>query len=162
MRFTSLRSNLKMNLKMKQVWKVILSFLQGRPFLDDLFTSAAYRSVKVEIDTPQQMTLEQTFNLFRPFGRIHSINFSDSKTEKFALVTYGSRRSAVSAKNCLHQAFVHDDRPTLNADRVTKDGYHSITVRPEAILKNHAIWSWIAGHPRVMVFSFCFTSLGSS
>ncbi len=77
--------------------------LQGEPWFEDLITLRPSPKLRIEHTGGTNVTLlqEDVFKLFRPYGKILQLTCE----KNVAFVTYVSKKSAISARNCLHNMY---------------------------------------------------------
>lgn len=87
--------------------------------MEDLM--ARYPSLKLRVEFQgADLTIEQIYNQFRPFGRIFDVtlpNPASKELPRFAIVQYIRVRSATSARNCLHGLNVDGTRLNILYER---------------------------------------------
>ncbi|KAJ3325473.1 mitochondrial escape protein 2 [Boothiomyces sp. JEL0866] len=78
--------------------------VKGTPWVEDLVSRKPSTRLHVEFHGPD-LTVESLFREFRGFGRIVDITLQPSSSKdlpRFASVEFLSKRSATSARNCIH------------------------------------------------------------
>ena len=124
--------------------------VQGRPWLEDLYRLPKGR-LKVEFvptgdgEPPGELSQESLYSLFRQFGKIADIVSQppDSRVvPRYAYVDFVLVRDAIMARNCMH-GFVLKEEGSKNPTR--------LRLSYEQRVKPHHIWSWISGHPRIVI-----------
>ncbi|KAJ3271571.1 mitochondrial escape protein 2 [Terramyces sp. JEL0728] len=78
--------------------------VKGTPWVEDLVSRKPSTRLHVEFHGPD-LTVESLFREFRGFGRIVDITLQPSSSKdlpKYASVEFLSKRSATSARNCIH------------------------------------------------------------
>lgn len=132
--------------------KVTARLVIGKPWVEDLFRFPS-RRLMVEFLAPQpgvepaEISQEQLYSLFRPYGRLSEIikQASDSKvTPRFAYLDFSYPRKAVMAKNCLHGYTVPPN---------AGGGGHGTVLRITYSKKERAGWikDWMFNHPRIVI-----------
>ncbi|EGS24034.1 NONE-like protein [Thermochaetoides thermophila DSM 1495] len=126
------------------------SLVQGRPWLEDLYRLPKGR-LKVEFiptgdgEPPGELSQESLYNLFRRYGKIADIVSQppDSKVvPRYAYVDFVLVRDAIMARNCMH-GFVLKEEGSKNPTR--------LRLSYEQRVKPHHFWSWISGHPKIVI-----------
>jgi hypothetical protein len=127
--------------------------VKGRPWVEDLMRLPASR-LRVEFvsgeagsDEAVEMSQEQLFQFFRPYGKLGDIVVQppDSKVlPKFAYLDYSSIRKAIMARNCMHGYLVSE------AEGGGKKGT-ILRLKYEQKMKPRYIRDWIFGHPRIII-----------
>lgn len=132
--------------------RVKARLVRGTPWLEDL---ARYPTNLVRVEfvppeagqTPQELSEESLYTLFRKFGRISDIipQPTDSKeSPRFAQVQFPLMRDAIMARNCMHGFIVGE---TLGGGKTgTK-----LRMSYQKKLKAHSIWNWLTNHPRIVI-----------
>jgi hypothetical protein len=93
-------------------------FVQGEPFVEDLIRREPGAKLKLQFVGGKPLTQEQIFKMFRPYGQMKDIIFSDTGEVK---VWYKNIASATAAKNCLHGRRIGDMSLVVHYD--TKDKF---------------------------------------
>lgn len=78
--------------------------VMGTPFIEDLLMKRP--TIKIGVDLPIEMSQEQLFEIFRPYGRMSRI-ILDEKLKK-AEILYWKKSSSIAARNCLHNSSLSD------------------------------------------------------
>ncbi|CAM1504163.1 Fc.00g017540.m01.CDS01 [Cosmosporella sp. VM-42] len=132
--------------------RVTARLVQGTPWLEDLYR---YPTSLLKIEfvppepgvTPQELSEETIYNLFRKYGKIADIipQPADSKaTPRYALLGYPSMRDAIMARNCMHGFVVGESQGGgLSGTR--------LRLSYEKRVKAHSIWNWLTNHPRIVL-----------
>ncbi|KAJ1958326.1 mitochondrial escape protein 2, partial [Linderina pennispora] len=90
--------------------------VMGTPFNEDIVRLLPSKKVKVEF-SGKDLSVEDLFREFRPFGRILDIEqqpSSNKDTPRWANVHFQRLRSATSARNCIHGDTVGDTKLSLS------------------------------------------------
>jgi RNA recognition motif. (a.k.a. RRM, RBD, or RNP domain) len=72
--------------------------------MEDIVSRYPSLKLKVEFQGPD-LTIEQLYNNFRPYGRIFDISIlspASKELPRYAMIQFTRMRSATSARNCLH------------------------------------------------------------
>ncbi|KAJ1942932.1 mitochondrial escape protein 2, partial [Linderina macrospora] len=88
----------------------------GTPFNEDIVRLLPSKKVKIEF-SGKDLSVEDLFREFRPFGRILDIEqqpSSNKDTPRWASVHFQRLRSATSARNCVHGDTVGDTKLSLS------------------------------------------------
>lgn len=126
--------------------------VRGSPWLEDLYRFPS-SLVKVEYvpaepaATPEELSEEDLFSLFRRFGKIAQIlpQPTDSKVSpRYAQLVFPSMRDAIMARNCMHGLAV--DEALAGHKQGTR-----LRLSYEARVKPHSIWNWLTNHPRIVI-----------
>lgn len=126
--------------------------VRGRPWVEDLYRLPTQR-LRVEFlppkpgDEPAELTQEQLYEFFRPYGKLSDITPqpSDSKVvPKFAYLDFAQRRRAIMARNCMHGYVVREAEGGGKAGTLLKLTY-------EKKAKAHWIRDWLLNHPRIVI-----------
>ena len=127
--------------------------VRGRPWLEDLRRLPSAR-LKVEFTSPApgaaepaELSQEQLYALFRPYGRLTEITTmpADSKVlPKYALLDFIGPRRAIMAKNCMHGFVVGAASGGGNGGTLLR-----LTYTPKVKVK----WlrDWLFNHPRIVI-----------
>ncbi|ODQ53197.1 hypothetical protein SAICODRAFT_92276 [Saitoella complicata NRRL Y-17804] len=115
--------------------------VRGKPWLEDLAMRYPSRRLRVEFEGAADLPQEKLYELFRRYGRLVDIVPASPKdSPRVAQLVFGTRRSAIAAKNCLHGMEVGGIKM-----RITYERTHSWA---------RALWDWIVNHPRVTIPAF--------
>lgn len=126
--------------------------VQGVPWLEDLYRFPKSR-LRVEFVPKEpgseavELPQETLYSLFRRYGKIAEITpqSADSKVlPKFAYVDFVLVRDAIMARNTMHNFVVPEVEGGGKAGTKIRMSY-------EQKVKAHHIWSWITGHPRIVI-----------
>lgn len=132
--------------------RVSAGLVRGRPWVEDLFRPPS-KSLRVELLPPKDgedakdITQEQLYSLFRPYGRLGEIESqsSDSKVlPKYALLHFASTKRSIMAKNCLHGIVVTSETDTGTLLARLKIGYQQES-------RQGWIKDWLFNHPRIVI-----------
>lgn len=132
--------------------KVQARLVRGTPWLEDLYRFPS-NFVKVEFvpaevgGTPEQLSEENIYSLFRRFGKIGDIvaQPADSKElPRYATVNYPLTRHAIMARNCMHGFIVTEELGGGKAGTMLRLSYIKR-------IRAHNIWNWLTGHPRIVI-----------
>jgi hypothetical protein len=102
----TIQQHLKANNKrgLFKLEKVNVYQVKGDPWVEDLVSRVPSSRLHVEFHGPD-LTVESLFREFRVFGRIRDISLQPSSskdTPRYASVQFLKKRSATSARNCIH------------------------------------------------------------
>ncbi|KAI1499806.1 RNA12 protein-domain-containing protein [Biscogniauxia marginata] len=126
--------------------------VQGVPWLEDLHRFPSSR-VRVEFvpknpgEEAFELSQETLYTLFRRYGKIAEITSQpwDSKVlPKFAYVDFAFARDAIMARNCLHGFVVPEELGGGKSGTKFRMSY-------EEKVSTRRFWSWITGHPRIVI-----------
>lgn len=125
--------------------------VRGTPWLEDLyrFPSSVVKAEFVPTDaggTPEQLSEEALYSLFRRFGKIADIipQPTDSKeTPRYAQIGFPLVRDAIMARNCMHGYIVNEAQGGGKSGTVLRLSYVKR-------VKAHNIWNWMTSHPRIV------------
>ncbi|KAK5191843.1 mitochondrial escape protein 2 [Exophiala xenobiotica] len=132
--------------------QVRASLVRGRPWIEDLYRVPSSK-VKVEFlpTSPEtsaaELTQETLYSLFRRYGKLSEIvpePFDSKVLPRYAYIDYTSLRYATMAKNCMHGYVVGTAEGGGKAGTLLKLSY-------EPRVKANWIWSWLSGHPRIVL-----------
>ncbi|KAH7073727.1 RNA12 protein-domain-containing protein [Paraphoma chrysanthemicola] len=129
--------------------------VKGRPWVEDMMRIPAPR-LRVEfvpgepgapITDAVELSQEQLFQFFRPYGKLGDIVMQDSDSKvlpRFAYLDYSSIGKAIMAKNCMHGYLVTE------AEGGGKKGTF-LRLKYEQKIKPRYIRDWIFNHPRIII-----------
>ncbi|CAD6566825.1 MAG: mitochondrial escape protein 2 [Cyphobasidiales sp. Tagirdzhanova-0007] len=125
-------------------WRTSQAHLvKGRPWQEDILNRFPSNTLHIEFESGPELTQEQVFNIFRPYGRIKDLEPqppSSKDLPRFANVTYISTRMAAAARNSLYGYQVDSG-----------SGLTSLRILYKERLKSHASREWVASHPRIVI-----------
>ncbi|KAK4056076.1 mitochondrial escape protein 2 [Microbotryomycetes sp. JL221] len=129
--------------------------VQGKPWNEDMMRYP-YNTIKIEFASGPDLSQEQLYELFRPYGRIHNIEpqpASNKDLPRFANITFVSVRAAASARNCMHGAIINTPPAELQP---IQDSTSSTTPTLIRILygerhRAHHVRDFITSHPRITI-----------
>ncbi|KAI8927463.1 RNA12 protein-domain-containing protein [Entophlyctis helioformis] len=93
--------------------------VKGRPWIEDMVSRVPSARLHVEFHGPD-LTVEQLFREFRNFGRIMDITPQPSTSKevpRYASVEFVRKRSATSARNCIHGEFIDGTRVFIGYEK---------------------------------------------
>jgi RNA recognition motif-containing protein len=120
--------------------------------VEDLYRLPSSR-VKVEFlppnpgDTPAELSVEELYSFFRPYGKLTDIitQPSDSKVfPRFAYLDFGAKKKAIMARNCMHGYVVSEAQGGGKTGTLLRLSY-------EQKVKAHWIRDWLFNHPRIVI-----------
>jgi hypothetical protein len=129
--------------------------VKGRPWVEDMMRLPAPR-LRVEfvpgvpgapITDAVELSQEQLFQFFRPYGKLGDIVMQDSDSKvlpRFAYLDYSSLGKAIMARNCMHGYLVSE------AEGGGKKGT-ILRLKYEQKIKPRYIRDWIINHPRIII-----------
>ncbi|KAK9895624.1 hypothetical protein P389DRAFT_152177 [Cystobasidium minutum MCA 4210] len=125
-------------------WKTSRAHLvKGKPWLEDILNRFPSRDLKVEFTSGPELSQEQIYALFRPYGRIKNLEPANPKdTPKVATVSYTNVRSAAAARNSLYG---------YKADPEKTGTPTALRILYKERNKQHAAWDWMSNHPRITI-----------
>ncbi|KNE55463.1 hypothetical protein AMAG_01354 [Allomyces macrogynus ATCC 38327] len=105
--------------------------VRGMVFNEDI--AALTPSIRLKVDTSEEVPFETIYSTYRPFGEITDIKYLNPKT---VTVQFKHMRAATSARNCTYALKVN-----------------GATLKPayEKLIKTHHIMGWMTSHPRIVV-----------
>ncbi|CAO3696072.1 unnamed protein product [Umbelopsis ramanniana] len=112
--------------------------VKGEPFMEDIVSRYPSLKLKVEFQG-SDLTIEQLYNNFRPYGRIFDISIlspASKELPRYAMIQFTRMRSATSARNCLHGLKLEGTRLNI--------GY-------ESQMRTNIFKQWVVDHPRITV-----------
>ncbi|KAJ1340912.1 hypothetical protein BSLG_004385 [Batrachochytrium salamandrivorans] len=112
--------------------------VKGRPWVEDMVFRIPSRRLHVEFHGPD-LSVEQLYCEFRNFGRIMDITIQPSSVKdlpRFASIEFVRKRSATSARNCIHGEMIDGTRVHI--------GY-------EKVRSTFSIWTWILSNLRISI-----------
>ena len=112
--------------------------VKGRPWVEDMVSRVPSSRLHVEFMGPD-LTVEQLFREFRIFGKIVDITPQPAGSKdipRFASVEFVNKRSATSARNCIHGEKIEATRVFIGYE---KSQSHSFW------------WNWIMANLRISV-----------
>ncbi|KAI5926084.1 RNA12 protein-domain-containing protein [Camillea tinctor] len=126
--------------------------VKGVPWLEDLhrFPSSRLRVEFVPINPGEEaieLSQETLYSLFRRYGKIAEITSQpwDSKVlPKYAHIDFALARDAIMARNCLHGFVVPEELGGGKSGTKFRMYY-------EEKANTRRFWSWITGHPRIVI-----------
>ena len=118
--------------------KINVYQVKGRPWVEDLVSRVPSSRLHVEFYGPD-LTKESLYREFRIFGKIVDIKLQPSSlkdTPRFASVEFLRKRSATSARNCIHGEKFSGTRLEIDYER------------NETHLK---VWNWVSANNRISI-----------
>ncbi|KAJ8325077.1 mitochondrial escape protein 2 [Batrachochytrium dendrobatidis] len=112
--------------------------VKGRPWVEDMVFRIPSRRLHVEFHGPD-LSVEQLYREFRSFGRIMDITIQPSSIKdlpRFASVEFVNKRSATSARNCIHGELIDGTRVHI--------GY-------EKVKSSFSFWNWAISNLRISI-----------
>ncbi|KAH9262774.1 hypothetical protein BASA83_013745 [Batrachochytrium salamandrivorans] len=95
--------------------------VKGRPWVEDMVFRIPSRRLHVEFHGPD-LSVEQLYCEFRNFGRIMDITIQPSSVKdlpRFASIEFVRKRSATSARNCIHGEMIDGTRVHIGYEKLT-------------------------------------------
>ena len=95
--------------------------VKGTPFVEDLVSRVPTNRLHVQFLGPD-LTMEDLYQEFRVFGRIMDIAFqpsTDKEVPRYASVHFLHKRSATSARNCIHGEKFGDTRLLIGYEKTS-------------------------------------------
>ncbi|KAL5117069.1 mitochondrial escape protein 2 [Pleosporales sp. CAS-2024a] len=132
-----------------------VKLVKGRPWVEDMMRLPAPR-LRVEfvageagapINEAVELSQEQLFHYFRPYGKLSDIIVQDSDSKivpRFAYLDYSSIGKAIMARNCMHGYLVSE------AEGGGKKGT-ILRIKYEQKIKPRYVRDWIMSHPRIII-----------
>lgn len=118
--------------------------VRGSPWVDDLWAKAPSRRLKIEFSDGPDVSIEDLYKAFRPFGLILDIRAPPSQptdAPHFILVDFVTKRDAANARACLHgQEFTQENKKSTR-----------IGIMYENMAPGATSWAWLTSHPRIAI-----------
>ena len=152
---SSVRKYLEENPVKPALWgkrRIKASLVKGTPWIEDLFRFPSSR-IKAEFlpavpeGTAAELSQEELFSLFRPYGRLLNVSAQrpDEKIlPRYAYIDFRAVRHAVMAKNCLHGTTVPTAEGGGINGTILRLGY-------EPVIKARWMRGWLANLPRAVI-----------
>eukprot|EP00842_Homolaphlyctis_polyrhiza_P004874 jgi/Hompol1/5388/HPOL_004377-RA len=112
--------------------------VKGRPWIEDMVSRVPSRRLHVEF-IGEDLNVEQLYRVFRYFGRIMDITPQPStskETPRYASVEFVSKRSATSARNCIHGEIIDGVMVQIGYEKKTS---------------GFSFWNWAMANLRLSV-----------
>lgn len=127
--------------------------VKGKPFFEDISSRLPSLRLKVTFENGPEISAEQLYSEFRPYGYISDISILFVKEgPKYAIIQFRRIRSATSAKNCLHNTRIFISNPSLSSAPETPSTTSTrLNITYEPVMGANFIVKWLTSHPRITI-----------